>query len=118
MRDGGSVGTVGLTRLFTEALNARDVEALLGLVTDDVEFPTPQGRSLRGADGVAQIVRAVTDADLFLARVAKENTEEDSGIIRVTVSVREIVRKSGLDGTADFRIRDGGVASFEVITDS
>lgn len=67
------------TRLFIEALNARDVETLRAAVTDDVGSTRPWGAT------------------------------------RVSVPVRELVRKGELPGTAVFEIRDGRITAFEVV---
>jgi hypothetical protein len=103
------------TRLFIEALNARDVETLRATVTDDVELRTPQGRALRGYEGLDDIVRAAVETDLLLARRGEERVDEAAGATRVSVPVRELVRKGELRGTAVFEIRDGRIAAFEVV---
>jgi ketosteroid isomerase-like protein len=116
--DAGENGRhVDVTRLFTEALNARDLEALLALVTDDVEFRNPQGgRSLRGPKGVEDLVRAAADTNLLLVRIGSEEIEVDSGIDHVTVQVRELIGKSELTGRAVFDVRGERIAAFDVIT--
>jgi hypothetical protein len=108
-------GALETTRLFIEALNARDVETLRAAVTPDVELRTPQGAALRGYDGLDHIVRAAVETDLLLARQGAERVDEDSGITRVSVPVREFVRKGELHGTAVYEIRDGRIAAFEVV---
>jgi hypothetical protein len=100
--------------LFLEALNARDVDTLRSLVTDDVEFRTREGASLRGPEAVDALVRAAAHTDLLLARVGQPTIETDSGVERVSVPVREFVEKSQLHGTAVFEIRDGKVGAFSV----
>jgi len=103
-----------LTRLFTEALNARDLDALLELVTEDAEYPTPQGRTLAGHDGLAAVVKAASDSDLLLARDGPEQVDGK----RLTVPVRELVHRSEQHRTAHFEVRDGRVARFEVVADA
>jgi SnoaL-like domain len=109
-------GVVTLTRLFTEGLNARDVESLLSYVTDDVVFRSREGSALRGQKGVEGIVNAATDSNLVLVRTSKERVDADGSETRVTVPVRELVSKSDLDGTAQFELRDGKIAAFRVVT--
>jgi hypothetical protein len=109
-------GVVELTRRFVEALNARDLDLLRTLVADDVQFPTPEGTTLRGHDGLARIVRAAEDTDVLLAREGLEKVEDDAGATRVTVPVRVIVRGGRLHGTAELKVRDGRIAEFEVVT--
>jgi hypothetical protein len=47
---------VQTTRLFTEALNARDVEALRALVTDEAELRSRSGSSLRGPESLDAVM--------------------------------------------------------------
>jgi hypothetical protein len=103
------------TRLFIEGLNARDIETLRAAVTPDVELRTPDGAALRGYEGLEHIVHAAVEADLLLARQGAEQVDEDSGATRVHVPVREFIRKSELHGTATFEIRDGRIATFEIV---
>ena len=103
------------TRLFIESFNARDVETLRATVTDDVELRTPQGAALHGYDGVEDIVRAAVNMDLLLVRRGPEQVDEIEGATRVSVPLRELVRKGELHGTAEFEIRDGRIAAFEVV---
>jgi ketosteroid isomerase-like protein len=107
---------VAVTRLFTEALNARDLAALRALVSDDAEFPTPQGRALRGHEGLASMVEAASRTDLLLARTGVEDVGDGTGFARVTVPVRELLSKSEQHGSAVFEVRGGRIAEFEVIS--
>jgi hypothetical protein len=111
-------GAVEVTRLFTEAFNARDRETLGVLTAEDAEFPTPEGRALRGEEGLQAIVGAATESDLILARTGHEEAEEEEGPVqRLAVPVREVFHTGGeLRGTARFTVRDGRVAAFEVGT--
>jgi len=84
------------TRLFIEAFNARDVETLRAAVTEDVDPRTPQGAALRGYEGVDHVVRAAPE--LLLVRQGAERVEEDAGVTRVSVPLRELVRKGELQG--------------------
>ena len=103
------------TRLFTEALNARDLETMRALVADDVEFRTRDGRALKGYDGLDVVVKAVLDTDLLLARRGAERQGDGSG--RVTVPMRVLVGKNELSGTAVFEGSDGKVGLFSLTTD-
>jgi hypothetical protein len=110
-------GAVEVTRLFTEAFNARDRETLGVLTAEDAEFPTPEGRALRGEEGLQAIVGAATESDLILARTGDEEAEEEGPVQRLAVPVREVFHTGGeLRGTARFTVRDGRVAAFEVDT--
>jgi ketosteroid isomerase-like protein len=106
-----------MTRLFTEALNARDVEALRALVTDDVELRSESGSSLRGPESLAAVVKAVSDTDIVLVRTGAEEVDEaDGATARVTVPVRVLVAGSSTHGRARFEIRDGRIAGYGVVT--
>ena len=107
-----------LTRLFIEALNARDAETLLSLSDENVEFPTRTGHFLRGADGVQDLVTTGQNTDLLLVRTGRETVEGEPPEVRVRTPVREIVRRSKLDGEARFAITGDRIASFEVVTDA
>jgi hypothetical protein len=113
-----ALDAVKLTRLFIEALNARDVETLLSLIDESAEFPTPTGRALRGPGGVEDLVKTGRDADLVLVRTGPEAVEDEGVVVRVRMPVREIVRRSRLAGDAIFEVSGDRVASFEVVTES
>jgi hypothetical protein len=100
------------TRLFTEALNARDLDALRALAADDVEMTAATGASLHGPPGLEAVVKAAADTDLFLARTGPEQV----GGSEVNVPMRVFVRRSDLEGTARFEVRDGRIARYGVVT--
>jgi hypothetical protein len=107
-----------LTRLFIEALNARDVEGLAALVDDDVEFRNPMdGRSLCGREALERIVRAAADARLRLVRREGEEVRVGEGVMRVAVPVIELVGSSEIEGTAVFELRGGRITGFEVTSE-
>src|SRR5260370_31865285 len=111
------LGAVRVTRLFIEALNARDVETLVSLIDESAPFPTPSGRTLRGPEGVEDLVKAGRDTELVLVRTGPEDVDDEAAaVIRVRTPVREIVRRSRLDGHAIFPVTGDRVASFEVVT--
>jgi ketosteroid isomerase-like protein len=104
-----------LTRLFIEALNARDLDGLTALVNDDVEFRNPVGgRSLQGREALERLVRAAADARLRLARRDVEEITVSEAGARVAVPVIELVGGSEVEGTAVFNVRDGKITAFEV----
>jgi hypothetical protein len=100
--------------LFTEALNARDLESLVSLSTDDVELRNREGKTLQGQRGLELIVEAALESDTLLARKGPEAVQDG----HVDVPVRVIVNKGDLYGTAAFDIRDGVVAGFQVVTET
>jgi hypothetical protein len=107
---------VALTRLFTEALNARDYESTRALVSDDVELRGPNGSSVRGHPAVNDLLEASAHLDLIVVRTALEELDEDDGFTRVTVPIRELMRGEELFRTAVFRVRDGAVAGYETLS--
>ena len=109
-------GVVETTRLFTEAVNARDLDALRDLVTDDVELAAATGASLHGPQGLEAVVKAAADADLLLARTGPEQVDASGETVRVSVPMRVLVRKSDIEGTAQFEVRDGRIARYGVVT--
>jgi SnoaL-like domain len=105
---------VQAARRFIEGLNARDADALRADATVEVELRMPHGKPLRGHEGLDDLVKVAADAGILLARAGSEETEADADITRVTVPVREFVRRRELPGTATFEVRDGRVAAFSV----
>jgi hypothetical protein len=104
-----------LTRLFTEALNARDYEATRALVSEDVELRGPNGSRLRGYAAASELLEAAAHLDLVVVRTALEEIDEDDGETRVTVPIRELFRGEELFRTAVFRIRDGAITGYETL---
>jgi ketosteroid isomerase-like protein len=106
-----------LTRRFIEALNARDFEALLELVSDDVALVTRDGRELSGEDGLSAVVQAAADNDLVLVREGAEELDDSGGAARVAVPVRvRLHRGDEMHGKALFDVRDGRISAFRVDT--
>jgi hypothetical protein len=104
-----------LTRLFIEALNARDVDGLMSLVSDEVEFRNAfGGRSLRGRDAVERLVRAAADANLSFVRRGDPEITVRGGTVRIEVPVVEQVGGSEIVGTAIFEVQDGSITAFQV----
>ena len=107
---------VALTRLFTEALNARDFEAARALVSDDVELRGPNNSALRGRSGASELLEAAAHIDLVVVRTALEELDEDDGGLRVTVPIRELIRREELFRTVVFRVHDGAITGYETLT--
>lgn len=106
---------LALTRLFIEAFNARDYQAARALVSEDVELRGPNGSSLRGYTAASELLETAAHLDLVVVRTALEELEEDDGAVRVTVPIRELIRREELFRTAVFRVRDGAITSFETL---
>jgi ketosteroid isomerase-like protein len=107
---------VAITRLFIEALNARDFESMRALVAEDVELRGPNGSSLRGYPAASELIEAASHVDLVIVRTALEEIEEDDGATRVTTPIRELIHREELFRTAVFRVRDGAIASYETLS--
>lgn len=111
----GSDYVVALTRLFLEALNARDYEATRALVSEDVELRGPNGSALRGYPAASELLEVAAHIDVVVVRTALEELEQDDGATRVTVPIRELIHKEELFRTAVFRVRDGAITSYETL---
>jgi ketosteroid isomerase-like protein len=107
---------VALTRLFIEALNARDFESMRVLVSEDVEVRGPNGSSLRGYPAASELLEACAHIDLVVVRTALEELDQDDDATRVTTPIRELIRREELFRTARFRVRDGAIISYETLS--
>jgi hypothetical protein len=107
---------VAITRLFIEALNARDFGSMRALVAEDVELRGPNGSSLRGYPAASELIEAASHVDLVIVRTALEEIEEDDGATRVTTPIRELIHREELFRTAVFRVRDGAITSYETLS--
>lgn len=101
-----------VVRRLTEAFNGRDRDGFLGLLSDDVEFRTPMGKSMHGLLAAKEFWRANEERGVF---VEQDGAERVDGA-RVTLPT--IMRTA--DGTelrcaGVFEIRDGKVAVFCVM---
>jgi hypothetical protein len=103
-----------VARRFIEAFNARDLEALRALITEDAEFRTLNGDALRGHDGARALLEAARDLDLRLVPFRGETVEDEDGVVRVRVPLRELIGPDDIERTAVFELRDGRVAAFQV----
>jgi ketosteroid isomerase-like protein len=105
---------VAVTRLFTEAFNARDLEAAKGLMSDDIEFRGPNGSKLRGEDAAREVFEAAKRFDVVVIRNGPEEIRDDGDAgTQVLVPVRELVNRDELFRTAEFELRGLRVAAFE-----
>lgn len=105
-------------RAIYEAFNARDVEAVLGRLAPDVDWPNAwEGGRVHGHDAVREYwTRQWASVDPTVEPVAFSTRLDE----RIAVEVRQVVR--GLDGTqlGDARVihvyvlRDGLVARMDV----
>jgi SnoaL-like protein len=104
---------LAVTRLFTEAFNARDLETARGLISDDIEFRGPNGSELRGIDAARQVFDAAERFDVLIARTGPEEIRPDDPGIRVEVPIRELVGKTELFRTAEFELHNLRITTFE-----
>jgi hypothetical protein len=110
--------TIHVAHQFIDALNTRDTEKLTKMLADDVEFPTPEGKSLRGREAIEKLVQAADDVDLKVVLEADEASETPvDDALRMQVPVKLLVHGSQLHGTAELELHGGQVRSFEIVTD-
>lgn len=82
-----------MSTTFRSAIEARDIEAAIALLTDDVEFHSPVVHSpYRGRDAVGPILRAVIEVFEDFRYVAQigEGTDEHVLVFRAHVGDREL----------------------------
>jgi hypothetical protein len=104
-----------LTRLFLEDLNARDVDGLATLVSDDVEFRNASGgRSLHGREALEVIVRVAKEENVRVVRRDSEEINSQEGALRIAVPVLELVSGAEIPGMATFDIREDKIVAFEL----
>jgi hypothetical protein len=108
--------TTEITHRFIEALNARDAETLAELVTDGAEFRPREGKTLTGQDGIAKLVQAAADLDVRLVELGEDTATPKEDVVWVVVPVDVAIRGAEVPGTAEFELRDGKVAAFDVVT--
>lgn len=105
---------VSLINRFFDSLNSRDLESFRELLDENVEFRTRQGTTLRGADRAQAIIAAAEEIGLRVSATGEAQVDGDT----VRVPVRESTRgRDAIEGTAEFGLRDGRVAAFNVVTD-
>ena len=107
-----------LVRSYLEAQTAVDLDALRGLVTDDVELYGRKGLSARGVDAfienaavrydhlddVYELLSAERDGDALVGRVRRELRWRDGGHL---TSHRDLVFR--------YTLRDGRLAKIELV---
>src|SRR4051812_18794984 len=99
--------TTDVPRRFVDAFNARDLDGLRALITEDAEFRNRNGKSFTGWDGARDVLTAAEDARLTLVPVGAEQAEDD----RVTLPVKVVLGRDELHGNAVFEVRDGKIAA-------
>ena len=100
-------------RLFFDAVNERDFDALRAVTTDDVVVRLADGREWIGVDGAREFLDTAREMELRLIPLHRgEHAEEREGVVHVEMRVRELIRYDDIERLADFDVRDGHVASF------
>jgi SnoaL-like domain len=107
-----------LTRVFLEGLNARDVDGLATLVSNDVEFRNASGgRSLHGREALEVIVRVAKEENVRIVRRDSEEITSHDGELRIAVPVLELASGAEIPGMAIFDVRDDKIVAFEVTSE-
>ena len=115
---GRVVGNDDVMRRFNDAINVRDVERLVGMMTSDHAFIDASGTAVRGRDEVAAAWRG------FFAAYPEYRNNFDrvvaTGDGAVAVGTSTCPKDPDLDGPALWRatIRDGNVAHWRVYDDT
>jgi ketosteroid isomerase-like protein len=99
-------------RRFLDAFNERDVDALRADVTEDVELRLSEERVWRGVDRARHLLAEARETELRLIPLHRnEHSEERDGVVYVALRVLELLRYESHERIADFRVREGHVAS-------
>lgn len=116
-----------LIRQAYEAFGRGDVQAVLGMLTDDVEWYTPGPAEIpyagkrRGRDGAAEFFRLLGEADETLAFEPREFFANGDKVV-VLGSFQGRARSTGKmieqDWVQVFTVRNGKIAAFREFYDS
>jgi ketosteroid isomerase-like protein len=105
-------------REFNAAFNARDLERMGGLTTEDVTVTTPNGVSLAGAAGLAKWARKQWEDESEIPRFAElKRVVRRDDLLYVWVDLEMRWRDGGeVAGTQEsggiWRLRDGRLSEF------
>jgi hypothetical protein len=101
-----------VARRFIDIFNARDVDALCQVITEDAELGTMGGEPRRGPDGARELLSVAGERGLRLVPLRPGEVEEQDGRVRVTLPVRELIGPDDIERIAEIDIRDGRVGKF------
>jgi ketosteroid isomerase-like protein len=101
-------------RRFIDALNARDPDALCGLITDDARMRLLTGPEHAGPAGARALIAAIETRGLRFVPLRRETVEGHGGAVHVRLPVRELIGPDDIERIAEFEIRDGRVAAFAI----
>jgi hypothetical protein len=106
---------IELTRLFLEALNARDLDALTKIADEGIELRNPRdGRVLSGRDELGRLVKAARDANVVIVRAGDPEITTSNQVTQVRQPVAEIVGTARVHGTAIFEVKGESIVAFEI----
>jgi hypothetical protein len=111
-----------LLRTMYDAFNARDIDAVLSAMTDDVDWPRAfKGGRIRGHDAVREYwTQQWAEIDPRVTPIGFERRAGEDGI-RIAVEVEQVVhdRDGGLLGSGTvmhiYAMRDGLVSRMDVV---
>jgi limonene-1,2-epoxide hydrolase len=103
-----------VVRRFREAFNARDLDAFLTLVTEDVVFRNPLGKAERGLDAARDFL---AHNEQMGVSVEQDGAELVDGQRVVVPTLMRLGDGTTLAAAGIFEVRDGRVASFQAVMD-
>lgn len=104
-----------------------DIEGLLGLFAENIEWTTPEvegstlGGTRRGLDGTSEFFQTLDETVNMTEFEPKEFTAEDDRVIVLghsRATVRETGRSYETDWVHIFTVRDGKIAAFNELFDT
>jgi ketosteroid isomerase-like protein len=117
MRDDFPMTDVETVRAFNDAINARDLDALTALMTDDHRFVDSEGTTVDGKAACTDAWRGFFETFPDYLNVFDDVRSTAPGVVDVVG--RSECSFAALDGPARWRavVRDGQVAFWQVLTD-
>ena len=107
-------GPAEVVRRMNEAFNARDREGFLGLLTEDVEFRNPLGKTMRGSEAASEFWDANVQQGVF---VEQDGAERVDGQQVAVPTIMRMADGTELRSAGVFEVRDGKIAHFRVVMD-
>ena len=107
-------GPAEVVRRMNEAFNARDRDGFLGLLSEDVEFRNPLGKTMRGPEAASKFWDANVQEGVF---VEQDGAERVDGQQVAVPTITRMADGTELRSAAVFEVTDGKIALFHVVMD-